>query len=109
MSETETVSVTVRIGFGGAGGKPPVERAVDVPAGASVLDALRAAGVRVVTTDEAAAESCCGTGMVHSIDGIAADAGARRGWMYSVNGAPPPLGPADVKLAGGETIAWTYR
>ena len=102
-------SVTVSIRFGAAAGKPPIEKTVSVPEGASVLDAVRAAGVPVTTTDEADAESCCGTGMVHAIDGVAASAASRSGWMYSVNGAPPPVGPGDMRVGNGDVVVWTYR
>jgi hypothetical protein len=103
------VSVTVRVRFGTAAAKAPVEKSVSLPPGSSVLDAVRAAGVRVTTTDEAKGESCCGTGMVHALDGVAADETTRSGWMYSVNGMPPSIGPGEMRVGSGDVVEWTYR
>lgn len=106
--ESEALSVRVKVRFG-TPGKPPVDKTVAVASGANVLDALRAAGVRVTTSEEALAESCCGVGMVHALDGVAADAKTRSGWMYAVNGVPPSVGPAATRLAKGDVVEWTYR
>lgn len=106
--KSEGISVRVRVRFG-SHGKPPVDAAVTVPRGSNVLDAVRAAGVRVTTSEEALAESCCGAGMVHALDGVASDAKTRSGWMYAVNGVPPSVGPAATRLAAGDVVEWTYR
>ncbi len=93
----------------GTPGKADVERRVSLADGASVLDALRAAGVAVVSTEEAKGESCCGAGMVHAIDGVASDETRRRGWMYAVNGRPPSVGPGEAVLRDGDVVEWVYR
>ena len=74
-----------------------------------VFDALRAAGVRVTTSEEAGAEACCGTGMVHALDGVASDTATRSGWMYSVNGRAPSVGPAATVVREGDVVEWIYR
>jgi len=102
------MTATVRVSFGSAR-KPPVDASVLLAEGANVVDALRAAGVRVTTSEEAGAEACCGVGMVHALDGVASDAATRSGWMYSVNGRAPSVGPAATVVRAGDVIEWTYR
>jgi hypothetical protein len=67
--------------------------------GASVYDALCAAGVSVSGSRD----------YVRSIAGLAEFAcGAGSGWIYFVNGNRPGYGSGSYILSGGESIVWAY-
>ena len=95
-----TVSVTVDGSAVGAGSS---SASVTIPAGATVYDALRAAGVSIN-----AGNTQYGL-YVSSIGGLAEkEHGGTSGWTYYVDGVMPMTSCANYKLAGGESIVWRY-
>ncbi|MCL2403016.1 MAG: DUF4430 domain-containing protein [Coriobacteriia bacterium] len=74
-------------------------RNVTLQEGATVRQALDAAGVRVNARGA----------YVVGINGLSEfDFGPRSGWMYSVNGAWPGAGASNFTLNAGDSIVWRY-
>jgi hypothetical protein len=71
---------------------------VKVKKGASVLDVLRASGVKYA-----------GSTYISSIGGLSEkDGGSESGWCYSVNGKFPSLGVTKYKVKDGDKVAFRY-
>jgi len=92
------VEVDLQIDFGGD--KPPLQRKVAVPRGASVVAVTRAAVA--VEQDWL----CCSADDVWAIDGVGPDTRLDRYWSWQLDGQPGPDLPARFTIAGGEKIAW---
>lgn len=77
------------------------ETEVSVPAGGSVLDALRGSGLEVETAGSPP--------YVTGIGGLASgDAGDLSGWTYTVNGESVMTGCDELAVNAGDQIVWTY-
>ena len=73
---------------------------VDIPAGQSLLRALRS---------EARVETRYGGGFVHSINGIEGSARHHEDWFWFVNGLAGDRSAASYRLRAGEIAWWDYR
>jgi hypothetical protein len=73
---------------------------VDVPAGQSLLRALRS---------EAKVDTRYGGGFVQSIEGIEGSARRHRDWFWFVNGLAGDRSAASYRLRDGEIVWWDYR
>lgn len=92
------ISVSVFID-GSRGGGASYTRAVSIPSGSSVYDALAATGASLSGTRN----------YVASINGLAEKSqGGGSGWLYFVNGVSPGVGCGSYKLYGGEIISWRF-
>lgn len=82
---------------------PMLQREVD--------DVTESDTVMRVLEREAEISTRYGGGFVQSIDGVRAQERFSHSldWFYSVNGVEAPVGAADYRLRGGETIWWDYR
>lgn len=96
-----TVHVEVAIDFGGE--RAPIERAVDVPVGSSVVDATRAAAR--VDQDWL----CCSPRDVWAIEGVEPDPRNDRYWFWMLDGRAGPDAPADHVVQDGDAIRWIYN
>lgn len=73
---------------------------VDVPADATVLDALEATGLQVDAQDSQ-------YGMfVNAIDGLAGE--GTKGWTYTLNGEQVQTSADKCTVADGDTVEWSY-
>jgi hypothetical protein len=72
----------------------------EVPAGVSVLQALRA---------EADVDTGYGGRFVQAIDGVEGSLAAGRDWFYFVNGYEADRGAAEYRLREGDVVWWDYR
>lgn len=95
-----TVSITVDGSSAGAGS---ASATVGLSDGATVYDALLAAGADVNASSTA-------YGMyVSAIGGLAEkEHGSMSGWMYSVNGSTPNVACSSYTLSDGDSIYWWY-
>lgn len=95
-----TVSITVD---GSSAGSGSASATVGLSDGATVYDALLAAGADVNASSTA-------YGMyVSSIGGLAEkEHGSMSGWMYSVNGSTPNVACSSYTLSDGDSIYWWY-
>ncbi len=84
-------------------GFAPLEAAVELSAGSSALDGLKAAAADVVVEDGPYGA------FVSSINGLAnGSAGAQSGWTYTINGEYVSESAGDRTLADGDTLAWEF-
>jgi hypothetical protein len=73
-------------------------KSVTVKEGATAYDVLKACGVSFV-----------GKTYISSVGGLSErDAGAKSGWLYSVNGKFPGVGITAYKVKNGDTVALRY-
>lgn len=95
-------SVMLEVDFGPAG-KPAVRETVEVPAGATPEDVLRA---RCAIQKGAV---CCDPREVSGIEGVPVDPGQNRWWSVSVNGDRKGVSPWRTPLKPGDRVVWEYR
>ena len=95
----QEIRVTVTVYFGPQA-RATLEREVTLPAGASVMDAVRKAA-RVVTNAEGS--------FVESIEGVANSTERKEYWLYFVNGEPAHVGATETHLQGGDRVLWFLR
>ncbi len=74
--------------------------AADIPAGDSLMRALRGA------TD---VDTQYGGGFVSSMLGHTSDAGAQEDWFFFVDGISSPVGAKDVTVRDGDDVWWDFR
>lgn len=102
-SDEAALSVQVVVDSSAADGSASFDGAVDLAAGATVLDALEATGLDVVV------ENSTYGAYVDAIDGLATGAhGSASGWVYTVNGESIMENADSYELADGDAVAWTY-
>lgn len=101
-SSSNAIIVGVTVDGSAAGGRSGSVQ-VSVPMGATVYDALLAAGANVSATSTA-----YGT-YVAGINGLAErEHGGSSGWVYAVNGAEPNVACSAYELSSGDSVVWTY-
>ena len=93
------VEVTVTAYFGPQV-KATIEKKINVPQGASVMEATRRAA-RVETNAE-------GTFLI-SIEGVKNSQERKEFWLYFVNGEPAHVSAAETKVKPGDRILWFLR
>lgn len=76
---------------------------VSVPEGATVLDALNAAGREVKTQGSGDTEAVVAIGGLEN-----GAAGADSHWEYSVNGAVQEMSPAEYALVDGDAVVFNF-
>lgn len=97
------MQVAVTINSDAADGQVSVATTVELPEGATVYDALAAAGVSVTTKNTSMGLYVVG------INGLnEKDYGGASGWTYYVNGGFPLVSAADYVLSNGDTVDWVY-
>ena len=73
---------------------------VELPEGATALDALQALPVEVTVED-----SQYGA-YVSAIDGVAGE--GMQGWTFTVNGEMPPVSAGESVVEPGDAVVWSY-
>jgi len=91
------VSVTI---YFGPQARPTIEKAVEMEAGATAMDAVHRAA-RVETNAE-------GTFLV-SIEGVANSSARKEFWLYFVNGEPMHVSAAQKRLEPRDRVLWFLR
>ena len=74
--------------------------AVELPEGATALDALQALGVEAVVED-----SSYGA-YVSSINGVAGE--GMTGWTFAINGEMPSVSADQAEVQPGDAVEWTF-
>lgn len=74
--------------------------AVELPEGATALDALQALGVEVTVEDSAYGA------YVSAINGVASE--GMSGWTFAINGEMPSVSAGEAEVQPGDTVEWTY-
>ena len=95
------VPVTVRIDFGPAG-RPPLEKNISVPEGATPKQALG----KICPFESGAA--CCHPAEVKGIDGVTIDPMQNRWWRLKINGASKKVSPHKSHLKANDIMEWVY-
>lgn len=93
----DAVSVTVENGITG---DTLASGVVELPEGATALEALQALPVEVTVED-----SQYGA-YVSAIDGVAGE--GMQGWTFTVNGEMPPVSAGESVVEPGDAVVWSY-
>jgi len=100
-AEPRMIRVQVTIDFGPAN-KPTLFKVVDVPDGATVLDATK------IVASVTQAFVCCDPKDVESINGVKCNPEREGWWLYEVNGSKGPVSAYRFRLAEGDRVRWYY-
>lgn len=98
-AEQLLIPVTVRNALEGTE-QFEIERDAEVPAGATVLDALKATGLEVDIQNSQYGP------FVQAINGVAGE--GMTGWTYKVNGAEVQATADSTVLSSGDSVEWNY-
>lgn len=102
-NDAEMIEVKVVVDSSAADGSVSFDGAVEVPEGATVLDALKATGLELDVQDSEYGA------FVNAINGLGTgDFGDASGWGYDLNGEMV-MESADVAtVSANDTLTWTY-
>ncbi len=73
---------------------------VELPEGATALDALQALDVEVTVEDSAYGA------YVSAINGVASE--GMSGWTFAINGEMPSVSAGEAEVQPGDVVEWTY-
>ena len=101
--QAPSASMTVQVDVVSEVSDPFYSGAVELPEGATALDALEATGLEYVVED-----SQYGA-FVSSVNGLAnGETSATAGWMYELNGEVALESCDELTLSDGDSLTWEY-